>query len=84
MEESATTVTVALALAELRGAVDTGFAKLDGRLDMAFQRTDTVERDVAELKTRVDALEAKLWRWAVAAAAAGTGGATGVWQLLHG
>lgn len=75
---------VAVALSDLRGAVDTGFAKLDGRLDVALQRTDTVERDLAELKTKVSTLEGKLWKFSIAAAAIGTGGATGVWQLLSG
>lgn len=83
--------TVAVALADLRGAVDTGFAKLDGRLDVALQRTDTVERTAEELKrksegleAKIDALEAKLWKFSVAAAIAGTGSATGLWQLLNG
>lgn len=82
---------VAVALADLRGAVDTGFAKLDGRLDVALQRTDTVERATEELKreikglkTLIDALETKLWKFSVAAAVAGTGSATGLWQLLNG
>lgn len=85
------TGTVAVALADLRGAVDTGFAKLDGRLDVALQRTDTVERTTEELKRRsqfledkIDALEAKLWRFSAVAAAVGTGSATGLWQLLKG
>ncbi|MGW2513667.1 hypothetical protein ACWC0A_30585 [Streptomyces scopuliridis] len=76
--------TVAVALADLRGAVDVGFAKLDGRLDVALQRTDTVEREVQELKTKVSALEGKIWRFSLAAAAIGTGGATGLLQVLNG
>ncbi|OEJ24301.1 hypothetical protein AS594_07160 [Streptomyces agglomeratus] len=78
------TGSVAVALADLRGAVDTGFAKLNGRLDVALQRTDTVEREVAELKVKLSTLESKVWKWSVAAAAVGTGGATGLWQLLNG
>lgn len=74
---------VAVALASLQGAVDTGFAKLDGRLDVALQRTDTVERDVRELKSKYAQLEAKMWKLSIAAAALGTGGATGVWQLMQ-
>lgn len=74
---------VAVALADLRGAVDTGFAKLDGRLDVALQRTDTVEREVSELKAKVAALEGKIWKFSMAAAAIGTGGATGLWQVLQ-
>ena len=73
---------VAVALADLRGSVDTGFARLNGRLDVALQRTDTVEREISELKAKVNALEGKLWKFSMAAAVVGTGGATGVWQLL--
>lgn len=72
-----------VALAELKGSVDTGFAKLDGRLDVALQRQDTVEREIRELKKRVSTLEAKVWKFSMAAAAVGTAGATGVWQLIH-
>lgn len=82
MEESA--AAVAIALADLRGSVDTGFAKLDGRLDVALQRTDTVERTTQELKAKVEALEAKIWRFSLAAAAVGSGGGMGLWQFLHG
>jgi hypothetical protein len=78
------TGTVAVALAGLQGAVDTGFAKLNGRLDVALQRTDTVEREVSELKQKLSALESKIWRFSAAAAAVATGGATGLWQLLNG
>lgn len=78
------TGSVAVALADLRGAVDTGFAKLNGRLDVALQRTDTVEREVIELKAKINSLEAKIWRFSMAAAAVGTGGATGLWQVFHG
>lgn len=76
--------TVAVALSDLRGAVDTGFAKLDGRLDVALQRTDTVERAAQDLKVKVEAMEAKLWKFSIAAAALGTGGATGLIQLING
>lgn len=75
---------VAIALSDLRGSVDTGFARLNGRLDVSLQRTDTVEREVVELKQRMTALEAKLWKFSAMAAAIGTGGATGLWQILNG
>lgn len=75
---------VAVALSDLRGAVNEGFAKLDGRLDVALQRTDMIERETHELKRRVEMLESKLWKFSIAAAAVGTGGATGLWQLLNG
>lgn len=74
---------VAIALSDLRGSVDAGFARLNGRLDMSLQRTDQVELAMQELKGRVALLETKLWKFSLAAAAIGTGGATGVWQLLQ-
>lgn len=77
------TGTVAVALAGLKGAVDTGFARLNGRLDVALQRTDTVEREVSDLKADIKALRAQMWRLSMAAAAIGTGGATGVWQFMQ-
>lgn len=72
---------VAVALAELKGAVNTGFARLDGRLDVALQRTDVVERDVSELEDRVSSLERKVWMAAGFAASLGAGGAS-LWQVL--
>ncbi|MFC5799107.1 hypothetical protein [Streptomyces formicae] len=75
--------TVAVALADLRGAVNEGFAKLDGRLDVALTRTNTVEREIAELKGKVSALEAKIWKLSMAAAAVGTAGGAGVFQLMQ-
>lgn len=75
---------IAVALSDLRGAVNEGFAKLDGRLDMALQRTDMIERETMELKRRVEQLEGKVWKFSIAAAALGTGGATGIIQLIQG
>ena len=76
------TGSVAVALAGLKGSVDTGFAILNGRLDVALQRTDTAERDISDLKRKVAQLEAKMWKLSFAAAAIGGGGATGAWQLM--
>lgn len=52
---------VAVELERLRGAVDTGFAKLDGRLDASLQRTGQIEKDVGDLEGRVTALERARW-----------------------
>lgn len=52
---------VAVELERLRGAVDTGFATLNGRLDTSLQRTTQVEKDVSELEIRVTALEKARW-----------------------
>lgn len=62
---------VALELERLRGAVDTGFATLNGRLDTTLQRTGQVEKDVAELRVDVEML--KRSRWPLAAVATLTG-----------
>jgi hypothetical protein len=74
---------VAVALADLRGAVNEGFAKLNGRLDTSLQRTATVEREVGELKAKFASLEAKVWKLSMAAAAVGTAGGAGLWQVLQ-
>jgi BMFP domain-containing protein YqiC len=47
-------VGVAIALEALKGAVNTGFAQISGRLDGALQRQDVVERDIKDLKSDVD------------------------------
>lgn len=46
---------VSVELERLRGSVDTGFATLNGRLDVVLQRTGQVEADVAALAQRHDA-----------------------------
>ncbi|MBT2505168.1 hypothetical protein J7I98_04495 [Streptomyces sp. ISL-98] len=52
---------VAVELERLRGTVAEGFATLNGRLDTTLQRTGQVEKDVAELESRVAALERARW-----------------------
>ncbi|MFZ3569407.1 hypothetical protein ACNYS0_20875 [Streptomyces sp. BH034] len=52
---------VAVELERLRGAVDTGFATLNGRLDVALQRTDQTEKDISDLEQRLSALERARW-----------------------
>lgn len=52
---------VALELERLRGSVDTGFATLNGRLDVALTRTSQTEADIDALEQRVDALERARW-----------------------
>jgi hypothetical protein len=76
-----TTHSIAVALAGLKGSVDTGFAKLDGRLDVALERQIGAEREIKELKRKVVQLEAKMYKLAVTAALLGGGGATGAFQL---
>lgn len=52
---------VALELERLRGAVDTGFATLNGRLDVALTRTGQAEADIDALEQRLEALEKNRW-----------------------
>lgn len=59
---------VAVELERLRGAVDTGFATLNGRLDVTLQRQSQTEADIAELRTDVEML--KRSRWPLASVAA--------------
>ncbi|MEU7962355.1 hypothetical protein AB0D09_02630 [Streptomyces sp. NPDC049097] len=74
---------VAVELERLRGAVDTGFATLNGRLDVALQRTSTVESDIADLKADVEALKRNRWPLPALAALTGAGGlAVSVWQAI--
>lgn len=73
--------TVAVELERLRGAVDTGFATLNGRLDVSLQRTSTIEADVADLRSDVEALKRSRWPLPSLAAVCGVGAlAVTLWQ----
>lgn len=75
---------VAVELERLRGAVDTGFATLNGRLDTALQRTTQVEKDIGDLVTRVSALERARWPLPSLGVLSGlAGAATGVLALIR-
>ncbi|MFF2650614.1 hypothetical protein [Streptomyces sp. NPDC058045] len=52
---------VAIELERLRGSVDTGFATLGGRLDVALQRQGQTDKAVEDLEHRVAALERGRW-----------------------
>jgi hypothetical protein len=82
---------VVLELERLRGAVNEGFATVNGRFDGVVQRTADVEKDVEKLEAatderfkameaRVSALEKKVWAAAGVAAVISGGGAA---SLLH-
>lgn len=74
---------VAVELERLRGAVDTGFATLNGRLDVALQRTDQTEKDIADLVQRVMALERARWPLPSLAAVVSVGAlVVALWQAL--
>ncbi|MFI2077788.1 hypothetical protein [Streptomyces triculaminicus] len=53
--------TVAVELERLRGSVDTGFATLNGKLEVVLQRTTTAESDIASLEQRIASLEKGRW-----------------------
>lgn len=52
---------VALALAELRRIMETGFARIDGQIALLVQRTDQNDKVNADLDARVTALEKARW-----------------------
>ncbi|MFD8092347.1 hypothetical protein [Streptomyces malaysiensis] len=52
---------VALALAELRQALEVGFARIDGQLALIVQRSDQTDKALEELEERVAALEKARW-----------------------
>ncbi|MFJ3273979.1 hypothetical protein [Streptomyces sp. NPDC086776] len=75
---------VAVELAEMRGEIRTGFAELNGRLDLTLQRTESAESDIDELQDRVAALERGRWPVPAIAAVTGVAGAaTGIVALLR-
>ncbi|SFX13415.1 hypothetical protein [Streptomyces atratus] len=75
---------VAVELAELRGEIWTAFAELNGRLDLALQRTEATESDISALEGRVASLERKQWPLPTIGVLAGAAGATtGALALLR-
>jgi hypothetical protein len=52
---------VLLELERLRGAVNEGFARVNGRLDGMDGRTTSTEGDVEKLDKRISTLERKVW-----------------------
>jgi hypothetical protein len=62
---------VAAELAELRGAMETGFARLEGQLNLINQAQSRTTQDMKALEDRVAALEARRMPMGVLAAASG-------------
>jgi hypothetical protein len=52
---------IALALAELRSALEVGLARIDGQLALLVQRSDQTDKDMEDLKARVTSLENTRW-----------------------
>ncbi|PNE42759.1 hypothetical protein [Streptomyces noursei] len=72
---------VALELERLRGAVEAGFARVDGALALVVQRSDQTDRRLAELDNRLDAVERRRWPLPSIAALVGLVGLfVTVWQ----
>jgi hypothetical protein len=69
---------VLLEIERLRGAVETGFARIDGRLDGTVQRATDTEKDVEKLDKRVTAVERRVWMAAGAAAVLAVGCSGGI------
>lgn len=73
---------VLLELERLRGAVNTGFAGVNGRLDGIDGRTAANETDVEKLDKRVSALERKVWAACGIATLVSGGGAATILALM--
>ncbi|MFI1830699.1 hypothetical protein ACH41E_30315 [Streptomyces sp. NPDC020412] len=52
---------IALALADLRGALEVGLARIDGQLALLVQRNDQADKEIKALTARVTALETRRW-----------------------
>ncbi|MFF4051925.1 hypothetical protein ACFYZ5_35310 [Streptomyces chartreusis] len=52
---------IALALAELRSALEVGLARIDGQLALLVQRSDQTDKAVEDLEQRVTSLEKGRW-----------------------
>lgn len=73
---------VAVALAELRGTLQTGFARVDGSLALLVQRGDQTEQKITDHTKRLDALERNRWPLPSLAALIGVGSlALSAWQF---
>jgi hypothetical protein len=73
---------VAVALAELRGTLQTGFARVDGSLALLVQRGDQTEQKITDHTKRLDALERARWPLPSLAALVGVCGlAVSLWTL---
>ncbi|WP_189277753.1 hypothetical protein [Streptomyces atratus] len=73
---------VAVELEKLRGAMETGFTKVDGSLTLLVQRGDQTDRRIDDHEQRLDTLERTRWPLpSIAAPADVTGLALTLWQI---
>ncbi|MFF4802357.1 hypothetical protein ACWDCB_08045 [Streptomyces sp. NPDC001178] len=76
---------IALALAELRSALEVGLARIDGQLALLVQRNEQTDKAVEDLEQRVTALEKGRWPLpTVAVLATVTAVALTVYGLMRG
>ncbi|MER6011597.1 hypothetical protein [Streptomyces bluensis] len=52
---------IALALAELRNALEVGLARIDGQLALLVQRSDQTDKAIDDLEQRIATLEKGRW-----------------------
>ncbi|MFE1192942.1 hypothetical protein ACFW6E_09090 [Streptomyces olivaceoviridis] len=72
---------MALELERLRGTCETGFTRVDGQLALLVQRGDQTDKDIAELKSEVEALKRARWPLPSIAAVCGVAGlGMALWQ----
>ncbi|MGY4988920.1 hypothetical protein [Streptomyces nigrescens] len=75
---------VALELERLRGTVEAGFARLDGRLDLLAQRDDQTDKTLDDHEQRLTALERARWPLpSIAALVAVAALAMSAWEITH-
>ncbi|MER7046790.1 hypothetical protein [Streptomyces jumonjinensis] len=75
-------VAVAVELERLNGTLQAGFARVDGALALLVQRSDQTDKQLADMESRLDALERARWPLAsIAALTASVGLMLAVWEL---
>ncbi|MFC8271672.1 hypothetical protein ACFUJR_03845 [Streptomyces sp. NPDC057271] len=75
-------VTVAIELERMRGTLEAGFARVDGSLALLVQRSDQTDKQLADMESRLDALERSRWPLtSIAALTASAGLMLAVWEL---
>ncbi|MFJ8695323.1 hypothetical protein [Streptomyces roseolilacinus] len=75
-------VTVAVELERMRGTLEAGLARVDGSLALLVQRSDQTDKQLADMESRLDALERSRWPLAsIAALTTSAGFLLALWQL---
>lgn len=74
---------VAVKLERIQGTMETGFATINGRLDVALTRTTQVEDEVKQLRAEVEALKRNRWPLPTVGVLAGIAGAIAGLMALY-